>query len=470
MIRIIVRSKRDKDAVNAMLDTFYKEWGIQVYTLHGARKLDQALNELEHILSKEHYYVILLGRDDAELAMDLSKILPINTVVHIVPRAKIRNTRIEHLANEFNTAKSIFRLRISWDEYNKVYELSDRKASLENYSYNPAYDVFLLMGRSTSSLLSKIFGKSICVNPLVVRKFGGVHDIYCGLKRVGVLNIPDEGVRPSGKIFRSDDVGEFELDLNKLIDHNKSILEVHEYIAKKFLEKFLDWADTIVVPWSGGKDSTAALILALNVFGKDRVKALYSDTGTEFPWTTEYIETISSILDIDVYKVYAGVDKGLLFEGKPMPTHDNRWCTERKIASITRGLGLLSKGNTLIVVGDRDAESRRRSLRPFVRVIDDNTLIVSPIKLWSALHVQLFILSKKIPLNPLYNKGFYRIGCYICPALRSWEIYIMLNDASINLRLSKYPLFKKFIENRLKMISTHMKEIEHACDLFNVCG
>ncbi len=470
MIKIIVRSKRDKDAVKAMLNTFYREWSIEVYTLHGARKLDQALNELEHILSREHYYVILLGREDAELAMNLSKILPINTVVHIVPRAKIRNTRIEHLANEFNIAKSIFRLRISWDEYNKVYELSDKKTPLENYSYNPAYDVFLLMGKNTNLLLSKILGKNICINPLVLRKFGGTHDIYCGLKKVGLLNIPDEGIRPSGEILDNSGTDQFELDLNRLVEYNKSILEVHEYIAKKFLEKFLDWADTIVVPWSGGKDSTAALILALDVFGKDKVKALYSDTGTEFPWTTEYIEATSSILDIDVYKVYAGVDKGLLVEGKPMPTHDNRWCTERKIASITRGLGLMSKGNTLVVVGDRDAESRRRSLRPFIRVIDDNTLIVSPIKLWSALHVQLFILSKKIPLNPLYNKGFYRIGCYICPALRSWEVYIMLNDTSINLRLNKYPLFKKFIENRLKTSSALRKEVRHACDLFNVCG
>ncbi len=89
-----------------------------------------------------------------------------------------------------------------------------------------------------------------------------------------------------------------------------------------------------------------------------------------------------------------------------MPTHDNRWCTSRKIASVMVTIAKLSEGNTLIITGDRNAESRRRSLRPSVRVLDKNTIMLTPIKLWSGAHVQLYILKKGLRFNPLYEKGF----------------------------------------------------------------
>ncbi len=87
---------------------------------------------------------------------------------------------------------------------------------------------------------------------------------------------------------------------------------MYEKISKSFLSEFIDWADTVIVPWSEGKDSTAVLLLALDVFPKDKVKVLFSDTETEFPWTINYVNLVSEKLGIEVYKVYAGVDKGLL--------------------------------------------------------------------------------------------------------------------------------------------------------------
>ncbi len=48
---------------------------------------------------------------------------------------------------------------------------------MENYEYNPAYDVFLGIGKGFNNMLRKVIGSSICLNPLLVRKFGEVHDI-----------------------------------------------------------------------------------------------------------------------------------------------------------------------------------------------------------------------------------------------------------------------------------------------------
>ncbi|WFO76374.1 phosphoadenosine phosphosulfate reductase family protein [Desulfurococcaceae archaeon MEX13E-LK6-19] len=448
MLEVIVRSKRDADAMKAVFRTFYGEWDFRVHTLHGARSLDKALEEIKDIVDDDKFYVLLLGREDEKVAMELDHILPPNIAVHIVPRAKIRNTRIEHLAHELDVARSKIRLAVCWDNDSKTYVFMLRSGDrLPGYEYNPAYDVFL--GLNTC-MLEEILGGKICGTPLLVRKFGGEHDVYCGKELVGKLEIPDEGFKPTGKLFKQPD-GDVGTSLDKVIEVNRKSMELYERVSKSFLSKYRDWADTVIVPWSGGKDSTAALLLALDVFPKNKIKVMFADTGTEFPQTIEYVEKIAKILGIKVHRVYAGVDKGILEEGMPMPTHSNRWCTGRKIASIENGLRDLAEGNTLIITGDRDVESRTRSARPPARHGEERVMIVSPLKLWSTAHVQLYILSKGIPMNPLYYMGFYRIGCYICPALRSWEIYIMLNNKELRQSLDKLELFRRFIEYRMKL-------------------
>ncbi|RLG77802.1 MAG: phosphoadenosine phosphosulfate reductase [Thermoprotei archaeon] len=473
MLTVVVRSKRDADAVKAMLRVFCEEWDIDVKTLQGARRAEDALRKLEEIVSEDRFYLLLLGREDSEMAQELDRVLPPNIAVHVVPRARVRNARIEQLAHEFDVGRSKFRLVALWEPRRKGFVFGLRQGmQLEEYEYNPAYDVFLGLGKGFGSALRRVLGADLCRNPLLVRKFGGVHDVYCGLRRAAVLEIPDEGFRPHGKILCSECVTE-SADEHVLLEINRPVLELYERIALSFLGRFREWADTVIVPWSGGKDSTATLLIALRAFPRKKIRVLFSDTGTEFPWTVDYVEEVSKTLGVEIHRVYAGVDKGLLEEGMPMPTHDNRWCTARKIGSVMVGVMKLSEGNTLIVTGDRDAESRRRSLRPPVRRVDSKTLIVTPIKLWSAAHVQLYILSRGLRLNPLYEKGFYRIGCYICPALRSWELFIMNSDLSVSLRLQRLPLYRRFIEHRMKMQVTgskHDKEAQVVRGLLNICG
>ena len=48
----------------------------------------------------------------------------------------------------------------------------------------------------------------------------------------------------------------------------------------------------IIVPVSGGKDSTAALILALQSFDKDKIIPLHYYTGFDHPKTYEYLDYI----------------------------------------------------------------------------------------------------------------------------------------------------------------------------------
>ncbi len=443
MLEILVRSRSDAKAVKAMLEKFYSDWSIDVKTLQGFRSFDKAYEVLVESISSDKFYIVLLGRRDRGLAEELDKVLPPNIAVHVVSAAKVRNMRIEHLAHEFDIARSMFRLAASWRGDKGIFVFGLRMGmGLEDYGFNPAYDPFLGIGDVFHHMLERVLGGSICRNPLLVRRFGGRHDIYCSHVKTAILDIPDEGFKPRGKILSTSFNN---IDLEKMVRANIDVLKLYESISISFLKKFRDWADTVIVPWSGGKDSTATLILALRVFPKSRVRAVYVDTGTEFPSTTEYVEEISKKLGVEIVKLYAGIDRGLLVEGKPFPTHTNRWCTERKIKTLEKGISEIASGNTLIITGDRDAESRRRSIRPPVRGSRGEVLVVSPLKLWGATHVQLYHLWRGVPLNPLYLKGFYRIGCYICPALRSWERYIMIHDKDIAEKLKDKILYKEYI-------------------------
>jgi phosphoadenosine phosphosulfate reductase len=44
------------------------------------------------------------------------------------------------------------------------------------------------------------------------------------------------------------------------------------------------------------------------------------------------------------------------------------------------------------------------------------TVSAAPIHHWTALHVWLYLFMEKASYNVLYEQGFDRIGCYMCPS------------------------------------------------------
>lgn len=444
MLKIVVRSKKDADAIKAMLRVFYPDWEVDVATLHGARRLESALRELEDIVTPDSFVVLMLGREDAELAEELRRVLPPNVAVHVVPRARIRNARIEYLAHEFAKARAKLRLGARWLREEGVYRFAfcGHGEELEGYGYEVVYDAFVLYGSCGIEILKKVLNVDVRGSVLMVRKMQGVHDIYSGRELVATIRIPDEGLEIVGELKKRRDVEGPEL--KRLVEANQETLKVLENVSKQFLEKYKNWVDRVVVPWSGGKDSTVALLLALEVFPRSKVVAVYTDTGLEFPHTRIYVETMARRLGVELVTTYAGIDEALKKGEKPMPSHDNRWCTGMKIEAIERAIARLAEGNTLVVIGDRDAESESRAQRPPVRR-SSGLLYVAPIKFWGTTHVQLYILAKRLEPNPLYNLGFYRIGCYICPSLRSWELNIILMSSELEF-LRHDELFVKFLK------------------------
>lgn len=447
MFQFIVRSKRDADAVKAVIKRFYEGWSINVVTLHGARSVEGVSSKLKEVLSEDKYNIILLGREDRRVVEALEKQVPINTVVHMVPRARIRNTRLEHLYYEIEVARSKIRLRTTWIKNARVYSITNNGVMLESYEYNPAYDVFLGIGEWFKKHIERIINGSLGSNPLIVRRMGGKHYVYDGPNIYAELLIPDEGLMPKGRLL-SKDLGLVDIDLHEMVRYNADALKVHEKISMNILKYFKDKVDAVIVPWSGGKDSTAALLLAIKAFGKNIVKPVYVDTGIDFPWVREYLDKVAGKLGINYDVENAGIDKELISGRREMPTHNNRWCTMLKIQAVQRFTDKHRGVRKLLVLGDRDVESERRSRRPVIRIENKETVAVAPLKMWNTLHVQLYLLKNRVDLNPLYEHGFYRLGCYICPALRSWEVNIMINDPEVNKSISNKTLYKRFIELR----------------------
>ena len=226
---------------------------------------------------------------------------------------------------------------------------------------------------------------------------------------------------------------------------NEAELRLLEESSLSFLSS-LD-VDHVVAPWSGGKDSTAALLLAFKAFGRRRVHPLFLDTGVEFRETYEYVESLSRQLGFSYVKARAGVREALK-AGRGLPTHGDRWCTAMKVEAAERYVAQLSRdGRVLVVVGDREAESEARLRRPAL-INHGGYLEAAPIKPWGAIHVQLYLALQGVPANPMYELGFFRLGCYVCPALQSWELKIALARPELAY-LKHDELFKALLAQRL---------------------
>lgn len=441
MFTFIVRSKRDADAVKAMVARFYSGWGVRVATLHGARGAEAMLRELSGLVDSNGYYLVLLGREDAAAAEQIEAELPANAAVHVVPKARVRNARLEQLYVETLRARARLRLAASWG--GEGYRLDWRGEKLKSYEVDISFDNFIGVG-SFARLVSRLAGGEVGDNPLVLRMHEGRHLVYNGPLPRAELVIGDTGWRPSARILGGEPRP---ASLGATVEASRRPLRELVEAAKGFLRGLGEF-DRVIVPWSGGKDSTAALLLALEAYGRSRVVAVYGDTGTEFPASRRYVEEVARRLGVELHVAYAGLDRELL-AGREMPSHENRWCTGLKVAAIERKVSELAEGRTLVIIGDRDAESPRRSDRPPVREGPAGTLAAAPLKPWGGAHVQAYILSKGIPLNPVYEIGFYRIGCYMCPALRNWELYALMSDAKTYMELAGSRIFRRFMHARL---------------------
>ncbi|ENV64232.1 hypothetical protein F949_01621 [Acinetobacter junii NIPH 182] len=209
-----------------------------------------------------------------------------------------------------------------------------------------------------------------------------------------------------------------------------------------------------IVSISGGKDSTATLLLAM-AWGVENLQAVFADTGHEHPATYEYVEYLECTLGIQIQKVKADFgfeiqnkreyvstkwrEKGvpettienalsvLKPTGNPFldlclwksrfPSTKARYCTsELKVKPIQQLFyPILDDGHMILSwQGVRADESIERRYLPECNEVVQGLYNYRPILKWSAKDVFQAHFDMGIKPNPLYKQGMGRVGCMPC--------------------------------------------------------
>lgn len=203
-----------------------------------------------------------------------------------------------------------------------------------------------------------------------------------------------------------------------VIKANEDVIFSYVGESKKFIERIVSkYKIPKVVSFSGGKDSLATLLLTLDA-GYE-FPLIFLNTGIEFNETVDYIYDIASFYGLDLIEENAGDAfwRGIKFFGPP--ARDYRWCCKTcKLGVAARLIKKNFNSRIISFIGQRRYESESRAAHgsvwhnPWVK----GQIAVSPIQNWTALHIWLYLFMKKAKWNPLYEQGFYRIGCWLCPS------------------------------------------------------
>ncbi|MFA5298530.1 MAG: phosphoadenosine phosphosulfate reductase family protein [Lutibacter sp.] len=235
----------------------------------------------------------------------------------------------------------------------------------------------------------------------------------------------------------------------------------------------------VLVAYSGGKDSQASLLWAIDKFGRKNVESVFCDTGWEHPITYEHI--INTVTDLGIKhttvrsKIYDGMID-MAEKKKRFPSSQARFCTS-ELKSIPFIDYVLDQDEHLIIVqGIRSQESFNRSqmkkecsffkyyFQPYndkgkkhtyrkkeviewcKKYSDD---IFRPVFDWTGQQVIEYIIHKGQKPNPLYKQGFKRVGCFPCIMSGHKEVFEIIN---------RYPeRFNEIIEHENRIGSSFFK-------------
>ena len=192
----------------------------------------------------------------------------------------------------------------------------------------------------------------------------------------------------------------------------------------------------VVVPISTGKDSQACLKLSLEKYPPGEVIGLFCDTGWEHPSSYRHLEKISDLYGVRIDTVKNGTVESEIKKLKKFPNSIMRFCTDRlKIVPSSkyyRALMENQKAGFEVWTGVRSGESTKRALRYKDKVSNElyephevnksfpkllaagGVMFRLPIIDWSTQDVFDYVGMENV--NPLYQHGFDRVGCFPCLA------------------------------------------------------
>ena len=203
------------------------------------------------------------------------------------------------------------------------------------------------------------------------------------------------------------------------VQANENDLILIEEEATNFIKRTAQREDApVVVGFSGGKDSLVVYLLVEKALGLSP-PMFFVNTGLEFPETIRHIEEFAETHNVTII----GHDSGEQFWDSVdvfgPPARDFRWCCKvLKLGPAAKSIAEKLGGHVLTFMGQRKLESFQRSQESRV---SSNPWVpgqrsANPIQKWNALEVWLYIFRENASFNLLYNRGYHRMGCYLCPS------------------------------------------------------
>jgi len=161
------------------------------------------------------------------------------------------------------------------------------------------------------------------------------------------------------------------------------------------------------VAFSGGKDSIVALELTRMAGVKHR--AFYTCSSIEPPEVVRFIREHYP----EVTFLYPEASFWGLIKRKFPPLRTKRWCCDYLRKYPSRNIPLRNR-----IMGLRIEESNKRADRPRIdRNLREKTVVFKVIFLWKEWAVWEFIERHGLSYPGLYDEGWPRVGCVVCPFL-----------------------------------------------------
>lgn len=225
-----------------------------------------------------------------------------------------------------------------------------------------------------------------------------------------------------------------------------------------------------VISVSGGKDSEATLLIALENCLRESIVPIFCDTGNEHQAVYDHLAYLEQALDITIIRLKADFSEQIarkrmfiardqrkgrkngrrirwsnkakrralaalhptsnpfldlcMWKGR-FPSRKAQFCTEelKTNMAVSFQLDLIDAGHRVLSwQGVRRDESLNRRDAKKIERIGGGIWVFRPIVEWSAMQVFEFCAKRGIHPNPLYKQGMSRVGCMPCINVNKAEL------------------------------------------------